>query len=237
MSIDFSPKQKAFEEFKTSSLILETTIDFYDIEGLKDFFATFVSASVSFGLCELHARQAERSNALGIDPDRVAYEERRRDKYQAMGLNSLSSAIELINSISQNDFGNTLEIPPDNLDAWEESHLEFKELISDLEISSPDAVKFWNEIQASIDAVTSGGENALVARIKSKVLELDTARRSPDRGTTPNIPWWKIVIIAVIVGITIWLVVRCFRNRNCRDLVVIVGDAIITGYKLVSYFC
>jgi hypothetical protein len=112
------------------------------------------------------------------------------------------------------------------------------EFVSNLEIKSSDAKKLMDALDEIIVAVNNNGEQGFLNFLTSKTADLEQLRQSPTRGTEDNIPVWKLVAIAVFLGLGIYGIIRCIvRGRNCGQ---VFSKAELTGLTLaaiIASFC
>lgn len=92
---------------------------------------------------------------------------------------------------------------------------DFMALVADSELKPKDVGRIQELIDEATKIVLSGENLGLWLSQQAKTLS--DARRAEDRGNRDNLPWWKIVIIAVYVGLSVWKIWRCtVRNRCSR---------------------
>lgn len=94
-----------------------------------------------------------------------------------------------------------------------------KDDLADVDVKKEDAQIILDIFNEVVGVYQNSGENGLTNYIKLKLEELHNYRSSDNKGRVSNLPWWKIVAIAALIGIAIFVVVRCFKNNNCEYLV------------------
>ncbi|MDP2175846.1 MAG: hypothetical protein Q8K70_08055 [Bacteroidota bacterium] len=199
---------------------------------LSDFLEAFLDSCSLFGQSELYYRTKGRIENSTGEQDLIDYYAGLGQQYNQKGIDVLTIAIndfqEYVNNLPPNpphppaDFSNFVQ--------------ESKFFYEGLEIKPVDVTKLINVLNETVNAGTPS-EIELYNYILSKANELKTVRQSPDRGAVDNIPWWKIVAIAVIIGIAALEIWRCiFRNR-CSKTEKAAYKAGYTIAGLVLKFC
>jgi hypothetical protein len=74
--------------------------------------------------------------------------------------------------------------------------------------------KIWEEAES---AARRGGVEGVLAHIEENLERFTSLRGEEDRGTRPHspLPWWKYVLIAVILAAAVFAVVACFIWFGC----------------------
>lgn len=178
-----------------------------------DFADLLGAATLNFGLCELHDRRALRFESVGGQDFASAHKER-SVAYQTRGLEILDRAIRLEKPMVR-DFMQA-EKPTGETGAIAVNRFreDFMSLIADSELKPKDVGRIQELIDEAAKTVLSG-EN-LGQWLSEQAKTLSEARRSEDRGNRDNLPWWKIVIIAAYVGLSVWKIWRCTVRKRCR---------------------
>lgn len=187
----------------------------------------FIEALLWFGRTERIAHAAQRRTAAGLKPDPGTDATVR--KFNNNGLAALADATAALQRAAAS-------IPAaapkkEALAAAADVFGDLKGLFADCDIKPSDVGKLAKLLDEATAAVASGEKSGFDAMLK-KLGELDAARRRPDRGDVENIPIWKIAAIAVFLGLTLAVVLRCFANRNhCSD---VIQAALVAGMAIAS---
>lgn len=118
----------------------------------------------------------------------------------------------------------------------------FRENLADWEISASDAGKLMKAFTQVSDVVRAEGLAGLSAHLQKRCTELKDARRSADRGTHDNIPWWKFLIIAgifgwMIAGSLIALFLSGSDPKAAGIMIGITEGMVIGGWVALMLFC
>jgi hypothetical protein len=225
---------QSVEEFLHASASLRQVADDGRGRALVDFADAFVQATANFGLCELRVRQAERLDALGRQ-EQIGLLRDRSAVANTKGLRSLSNAREALNNFRQELAGY-----PDRADvgaAIDRVREEVPNALADLEVKAPDIEKINAALDEGFEVARAGDPGQVADYLEERVRRLDRVRRQEDRGTVENIPVWKIVAIAVAVGIWIWAFFRCTWWGSCSYAEGLAYFIIFWLAALVSRFC
>lgn len=178
-----------------------------------DFADLLGAATLNFGLCELHDRRALRFESVGGRDFASAHRERSA-AFQKRGLDILDRAIRLEKQMAQ-EFEKAKK-PEDAIGeaVLSRFHGDFMALVADSELKPKDVGRIADLIDEAVKALMSGENLGLWLSHQAKTLS--DARRSEDRGNRDNLPWWKIVIIAAYVGLSVWKIWRCTVRNRCR---------------------
>jgi hypothetical protein len=182
---------------------------------LVRFYDGFEGAISSFVLTELYIRQGERCKALNVFPSYQTHSTQRGEKHNVRGLSYLDSSRAFLN-----DFRSTIQkdTPVDKKflkQALTEFKQDLKEALADLEIKASDATELGNTVD-EVGAVFVPGATSIEVFnfIDAKVGELEKARQLPGRGADTNLPIWKLIAAAVLLGLGAWVVYKCFYSRS-----------------------
>lgn len=173
------------------------------------------SATTHFGLCEIYDRKAARGDVLEQGKERTKHYQRLRDREQERGLAVLQRAIALVPEV-RTEVTALQKRPARGAAAkrMAEMKQDLMMWFSESELKVADMKKLEKAFDEAAGAAAAGGDT-FVDFIESKLKELQKARLSADRGNRDNIPFWKIIIIAVYLGVTIWYVIRCIILNRC----------------------
>ena len=194
----------------------------------------FLGAVLAFGVAERIAAAAERRKAAGLapDPDAEARIRRNNDKGLAdlveaqAGFKKLAGAVASLPPLDPAGVATAVQWLGD-----------LKVYLADAELKPSDVGKLAKLIDDSVASVKKG-PGALLDSINSKLAELDTTRKRPDRGAVDNIAAWILIAIAIYLGISLVAVIVCLvKKRNCSALLQALaafGITLIALIKLIT---
>jgi hypothetical protein len=156
-----------------------------------------------FAACERRMRRAERLNAVGLHEAESATLVGLALADHERGLTALRPAREFAESLMAQD------TDEQELLRWRESSTEIRSQwrhhVSELDLGSDDARHLIRIMDECCDSVDEHGINGIGRYLSRCLQDLEEARRSDDRGTRQgSFPWWKIVLAAIILGLTAW---------------------------------
>jgi hypothetical protein len=226
-------EQSALMDFDImSSPQLLSFKDFGEPE-LSEFLEAYNDACSLFGLSELYYREKGRIENSTGDINMINYYNGLGENYNQKGITVLTLAISgLQNYVNTHNF-----IPPGQDVDFTSLISEFKFYFENMETKPSDTAELVTVLNQTITAVTEG-EQASFQYLLDKAIELRTVRQSPDRGASTNLAWWKIVAIAVYLGlaaIEIWLCI--LRSKGCSKVAKAALKAGQTIAALVMKFC
>jgi hypothetical protein len=202
-----------------------TTVE--QLPSLVPCFDLWASAVGRFGECELHARAVDRSRALGVFEDR-------RKPVMGLAMARNQAGIEDIEALRETLPELGREIEQLELDSGQVSELmdelegRYRETLADWEMKGSDAKRLMDQFAEIGDVIRSGGLAGLPGHLDKTFAELAAARQEPGRGTQDNIPFWKLIIIAGMVGWWLaFIIVAAVYQGNQHAL-------IWTGYALIE---
>ncbi|MES2691537.1 MAG: hypothetical protein V4658_14105 [Bacteroidota bacterium] len=200
---------------------------------LADFLEAYNDACSLFGLSELYFRQAGRIEEGTGETDLITYYTELGTAYNEKGIGVLTLAIAGLQAyVDSHAF-----IPPGTPANFTGMVNEFKFYFENMETKPSDTAELVTVLNETITAV-SVGEKASYEYLLTKANELKIVRLSPDRGASTNLAWWKIVAIAVYIGlaaIEIWLCI--LRSKGCSKVTKAALKAGQTIAALVMKFC
>lgn len=200
------------------------------------------SAVASFGRAEMAVYKAERNQAARqpYNDDDI---ETALATFQRAGLEYLDMASGAIS-----DFRLNVESLVERGGKYDTELLErrasafdvgVRRELANLEIKPKDIERIIEQLDEALVVAKSGDPLALVDHIAAKLKELAGVRAGNDRGMVDNIPWWKIVAVAVFFAITIWALFRCvwrWFGPRCSPseglIYVLIAKAAALGFKL-----
>ena len=227
------------QDFQTAIMPFREEFCGYEPVELKNFVENYTGALGAFGTCELFMRQHDRASALAVYPGYQAYNSdvglRQNDK----GLEMLARAID-----SFGDFKTIVEGEPPGLYDFTEGLNQFRrdflDVVVGYEVKTSDVQRISALLEETITIALAQGELGVVNHVEQKLTELDALRRSPDRGTAENIPFWKAVGIAIMLGVVVAIVIRCINKRRASDCRILEKAAYTAGWGiggLLVLFC
>ena len=212
-------KQTATTFLSSVNFILPALPHDEQVPKLKQLVYTSSDSCGSFGQCDEYLRLAERSAVFGQPQQVIDFNIQRGERFNIIGLNTLVRALEHINEIVGIDLGNDFDIPPTEVGKYNNFLAALKDDLADVDVKKEDAQIILDIFNEVVGVYQNSGENGLTNYIKLKLEELHNYRSSDNKGRVSNLPWWKIVAIAALIGIAIFVVVRCFRRNKCEYLV------------------
>lgn len=169
------------------------------IPSILPFFDSLTYAGASFGRCELHARSLDRAVAMDLFADRRKSLAADVKKFNEAGLEQVGFARKALAQL-----GKDLEKAPldkkRTVSRMNECMKELRLAIADWDMKGSDAKKLDEVLTEVSNVVSENGLSALAGYLDGKMAELVKVRKRDDRGSIDNIPWWKIIFIAGIVG-------------------------------------
>lgn len=227
-------EQLAFSEFMSSAMPLVVSFKSDPREDVTVFVEAMVDASVSFGLCELAHRTMERNEQSGLPRDGRKLSAAQAKRQNEKGLRLLEQAATLL--VAHRDALPDAEPRRRRIDlsAYRTEMLGY---FQDVEMKASDVAKL-GKLLDEVTAEAMKGERALVEYILRKVKELAKARAGQDRGAVDNIPWWKLLAIAIYYGVGIWDIIRCYWGGNsCSKIEQGAYKAAQLIASLIKLFC
>ena len=236
-----SREQAAAKEFLNTSRILGDMLVDDDTPEISAAYTNFIHAVASYGQQELFARQAERADTLDIHTQKQKHASKMSQWYRERGDRSIGYALDDLGRMLERGLSDKLEIDEDHKDVFEKLHEDLRFQSSELEIKPQDMTKLDNVFQEVIRETTLGGPRGLVTFMHKKLEELRYVRNQPNRGAVDNIPFWKVIAIAIAVGMAIWLAVRCvaawIQGKRCNFLVTAGQAVVIVFATMMALFC
>jgi len=178
------------------------------VPALLPYFDSLTGVIACFGQTELVARSHDRAVALDLRPERRKALLAEVSKHNEAGLAQVSVVRGTLAQMEKDLSAASLKKPV-VAKRLKECADEFRLALVDWDMKGSDAKKIGDVLNEMVDLVTQKGVTALPGYLDGKLAELDEVRRRPDRGVIDNIPWWKILIIAGMVGWWIIQVLWC----------------------------
>ncbi|MDT9242179.1 MAG: hypothetical protein P5685_25515 [Limnospira sp. PMC 1261.20] len=165
-----------------------------------------------FGLCEIYARKAGRADVIGSKPE-IQHFSALSQAHQKKGLEALASAISAGEVLLNPTKVPSRTVLPQLRERGAALNQDILAYIAGSELKPSDIVKVEKALTATLDACNAEQTPGVV--IVSRLKALEEIRLREDRGNVDNLPYWKIAIIAVYAGLTIWKVWRCIIRNRC----------------------
>jgi hypothetical protein len=221
----------SFEEFNA----------FVGVYKFGDPVVLFFSAADSFIHSEILHRKSERSEALGVTKGVGDYYEKLSLLHNTQGLRRLQRANKAVAKAIQM-FPNVLKKEDELV-----SEAEMKEILKDydvmlkneileMDITAQESKEVWEEYDKTRKVVDAKGMSGLVGYFGEKLTELEKARTDLSTGRKPAspLPYWKIIVIAAALVISIASIVYCYKKKDCKwvwDMVKAIGGALFQMLK------
>jgi hypothetical protein len=201
-SIRMSREQQAKADFV--SAISQLRSPTAELPEASSAFDAITEATLHFATCEQRMRRADRLRVLGgAEEEAVALAESALS-YNERGVAALSGVQPLVDTL-------TVQEPNEQfLSRWpdtsQEIRLEWRDQVTQVDVEVDDAQHLVRIMDECCDAIDEEGLRGLGQYLSRQVEELGEVRRSDDRGTSPRsvFPYWKLVMVAVILGMTAW---------------------------------
>ncbi|NER25413.1 MAG: hypothetical protein F6J96_32910 [Symploca sp. SIO1C2] len=209
-------------------------------ENAKAFYDITVDAVTNFGVSELYFRQAERWEAVKIMPNSASEHREVGMRYQALGLRQLERSRNFLDGLGKDIASISPGMSsPELRETVAQMQREMREQICQLEVKPADVVKIDQALNEVFETARQGNFERLVPYCQEKINQLYEARSREDRGLVENIPWWKVVAIALVIGFAFfWIIVRCIRKPNkCWNTTVSTANGVVKISELISKFC
>lgn len=234
-----SRDQRNVEEYLSSGSLLYHAFSAPEERLVSDALFAVDSAVASFGRAEMIDRQTSRYGALGSPATEDAGEAFRR--YHDAGLNNLASAAEILREFrALVEAQGPADVDSGQLDQRLGSFSSgVRTELAALEMKPADVERLAAQLQEVISVARDGDALRLLDHIIGKVEELAKVRAGDDRGMVDNIPWWKVVAVAVFFAIAVWALIKCgwrWFGWSCSPnealIYVLIAKAAGLGYKL-----
>jgi hypothetical protein len=192
---------------------------------------SLLAAVLYFGRAERIANADARRKAAGLRTDAATDE--RVKKWNEKGLLRMPAAISAVKR-----FGASTGAPtPEALAEVSDVVDCLKNFLADSELKPTDVAKLAKTLD-EVGAAIKGGDKAIADYVSKKLSDLENARRQPDRGTSDNIPIWKLLAVAAFVGLALFVIFRCVVKKvDCAAAVAAAIAAGTTIEKLVALLC
>lgn len=224
--------------FRTAYNELTPMLDRHGLPEAAEASRAFGDALLQFGRCERLARRQERARAI------TGAKESKNEVAAVASLNkrgqtALKLAIAQLRAAAKAHPSTDMGKPSPAVKArLTEFSADIMLLLSEGDVKPSDVVKLKAIQDDVMEAFSGKGVPGVIEHTLTNMEKLAELRNRADRGAVDNIPWWKIVAIAVFLGLWVWAVARCLINRQqCSD---VTNAALAVGMTiawLVAYFC
>jgi len=215
----FSREQEAVRTWEQAARGIRMVADDGQSPGLLRFIDRLNLAVGDFGVAEFHDRTRARLTAAGIQPARAEVAAERRDTYNGRGLEKLAASQRYLGQF-RDELALLVEQHGrmDNLAArTEEVRNRVTEEMVELDLSADDLTKLLGAMEPCYEVLASGDVQRLPDFLERQVSSLDQLRREPHRGTSENVPVWKVVAWAVYFGCWVYELFKC-TIFGCTDV-------------------
>jgi hypothetical protein len=236
---EFTRNQRAILNFEQSTGSLRNAV--FDLCGLTTAAAydEIINGISCFMLSELNYRQSDRCVALDVRPDLQADAKKQADQFQVKGLTGFNAAKNLIESQLPNI--KPLDINSNRAFAEIVNRLlvEARNEISELELKASDAKELDEVVKSAFSILSKAtNEKVFAENILSNLVKMIEIRSSIGRGALTNIAVWKLVAAAVLLGIAVWVVYKCFYSKwSCSKSEKAIYNSIISVALIVFGAC
>lgn len=227
-------EQDAMADFLQATDFMRRIADDDRVKGFADLNDNLIQAIASFGVGELHARRAERLQALKLSGSRSQAAAKLSARYNEKGQKLLDSAMVGVKALEKD----LEKYPKEPLSAVivDEFYEDLREALVDLEVKASDVEQINTVIRSGFDQFRGKPPQGISEYLTSKIKELGDIRKRSDRGAVSNVPLWKIAAIAVAVGVWIWALFRCGAGK-CSLSEGLAYFVIFAVAVLITKFC
>jgi hypothetical protein len=231
----YSREHHALVQYENAATNYRPTVADLESPNLLQAFDSFTEGVGKFILSELNYRQGERSQILGVYPNRTDYYSGIGGEFNAAGIAALDEGKAFLEQ-----FVNALPNGGGNYQALPESVAEFRsafqKIIIDVEAKAGDIAELNGEFE-EIATLTLGNNPREVGNyLLNRYNQLTELRATPGRGAETNLPLWKLYAAAVIIGVGFVLIGSCYyglftctRARRRQYEAAILIAAIVLG--------
>lgn len=226
-----SREQKADLDFLLQSLPFKNSFNYADEANLNEFVEGFTNSVSYFGVSELEFRKRDRCRSKS-SLDTL------KSVYNLNGIRNNTKGLKCLKIASSElkQFQTTVKFDKKYVFKADEFRGELLTFFEELEIKPTDVDKLIKVLDETLSECSKSPEQT-IAYLQNKSVELDKLRSSDDRGAVDNIPFWKIVAIAVFVGLAVYDIWRCIIKNKCSTAEKAAIKAGYTIASLVMKFC
>ncbi|MBV7296940.1 hypothetical protein [Enterovibrio paralichthyis] len=230
-----SIKQEAVSSFLQSSNPWRDLSKNWPDDSWANFADSLINAVAIFGETEHFAREAERCQVLGIQKDREKQCNRMVKKRNAAGLDVLSdagAALKKMKKRAKDAKVCSAKRIKSELAAFES---DFADLLVDSQLKPSDVRKVQNVVEEAVSLARKKGVDGMFSLLEKNLDELTSLRKRDDRGAFDNVPMWKIVAVALFLGVAVIAIIHCL-GFGCRGNEISYGAALLV-LGLIALFC
>ncbi|MEA3494580.1 MAG: hypothetical protein U9R42_00935 [Bacteroidota bacterium] len=210
-------EQQAVYNFQVSATVLRSVVEFEQENGQNeyiDFFDFYTGAISNFINSELNYRQGDRCAAVNMQTDLMNYSNSQGAVSNTNGIDFLTKGLESFNLFKEAQ----TELPDTTaefLEVVNQYRSELKEELLLQEMKGSDVTEIAEQIDIVLDSLQIGNSGAdLLNLMSEKIQELIDTRNLPTRGAETNIAVWKLIAIAVMIGVGTWVIYKCYWSRR-----------------------
>jgi hypothetical protein len=206
------------------------------IPAILPFFDSLSYAGACFGRCELNARSLDRAVEMNLFTDQQKTFAADVKKFNEAGIEQVGIARKVLAQLGKELEKAKLD-PRKTVARLKDCFKEFRLGIAEWDMKGSDARKLDALLTEMSNVVSDKGLPALAGYLDGKMAELIDVRHRDDRGAVDNIPIWKLIFIAGIIGWFIFNVVYC-NAFGCSPSSVVFWWAIYASHLLAFVlFC
>lgn len=231
--------QANVQDFLASGLLLYEAFSAPEERHVRETLFALDGAIASFGRAEMVDRQTGRDGVL--TRGHRAGDDDAFNHYQNAGVRALKEASETFRGFrslaEQQQRGDVdARALEDRLRMFDRAvRIE----LAALELKPADVERLAAQLDEAVSVASIGDPLRFLDHVARKIDELGEVRSSDDRGMIDNIPWWKVVAVAVFFAIAVWALIKCawrWWGLSCSTnealVYVLIAKAAALGYRL-----
>jgi hypothetical protein len=218
----FSRELRAAHEFDLSNMTMTDIIRSSGDANLISLYNDLSQAIGNFGYSEMWDRQELRT-AVAF-PSHIASKEAQAApsqsaltaaRFNAKGVTIAKDAMKSVDALIAEAKG--VDTKPGNLARVQDFRSDFMSIIATGEMKADEVKQIQVELDLVLDLAKKGGEITVLNFIKTKTNLLLNTRLSAQKSAGNGIPAWKVVAIAIFLGVALFLLLRCLlKNKGCN---------------------
>jgi hypothetical protein len=230
-------RQEAVAGFFQSACEFKALSKDWPDESLHKFAEVIINSTALFGETEFYAREAERCKILGIQKEREKFCDKLVKSRNLDGLQVLSDAPIVLKTVKKQVNNLQVNITRETGKLLKIFSDRFAEILVDTHLKPSDVGKVQKIVEEVTLIGTKKGMPGLLSFLEEKTNEYQKARKQEDRGVVDNAPYWKLVAVALFLGIAVIAVIHCIMFRGCNAVSAssYAGALIVLG--LIALFC
>lgn len=231
-----SIKHAAVSEFVRSADQLQGAAGNWPDDSLYKFTTVLINSTAIFGETEHFAREAERCKILGVQRAREKFCSKMVAKKNAEGLAVLAGAEQAL-ALMKDIVKNIKKGPLTKKMGRELKSFEtgFADILVDSDIKPSDAGKVQKVVSDVVSIAAEKGVAGTMSLLEKKLDEYLKVRKQDDRGAVDNVPHWKIVAVALFLGVAVIAIIHCL-GFGCRGSEISYAAALLV-LGLIALFC